>query len=50
VHPRWAGGEVVWSIPNGPVAIDPGKTKVANEYSVVYSFGDGGTPEKVEGQ
>jgi|GEM_PF-5263381 len=50
VHPRWAGDEVVWSIPLGPVAIDPNTTKVADEYIVVYALGDGGKPEKVEGQ
>ena len=51
VHPRWAGGEVVWSIPCGPVAVDPAKTHVAEEYIVVYSMdGDDGQPEKVEGQ
>ncbi|RUL82533.1 hypothetical protein [Tautonia sociabilis] len=51
VHPRWAGGKVVWSMPLGPVAIDPQKTNFAEEYIVVYSTdGDGGKPEKVEGQ
>lgn len=32
VHPRWAGGEIVYSIPLGPVAIDVSKTKVAEEH------------------
>ncbi|MCL5997105.1 MAG: hypothetical protein M1546_13765 [Chloroflexi bacterium] len=51
VHPRWAGGEVVWSIPCGPVATAPGETNIADEYIVVYSMdGDKGEPEKVEGQ
>jgi hypothetical protein len=51
VHPRWAGGEVVWSIPCGPVVIDPAQTKVADEFIVVYSMdGDKGQPERVEGQ
>jgi hypothetical protein len=51
VHPRWAGGEVVWSIPCGPVAVDPSQTHVADEYIVVYSMdGDDGKPEKVKGQ
>ena len=51
VHPRWAGGEVVWSIPCGPVALVPGETHVADEYIVVYSMdGDNGEPEKVKGQ
>ena len=51
VHPRWAGGAVVWSIPCGPVTVDPSKTSVADEYIVVYSMdGDDGEPEKVEGQ
>ncbi len=50
VHPRWAGGQVVWSIPCGPVTIDPNKTKVADEYIVVYSLGQGGKPEQVPGQ
>jgi hypothetical protein len=51
VHPRWAGGEVVWSIPCGPVAVDPSQTHVAEEYIVVYSMdGDDGEPEKVKGQ
>jgi hypothetical protein len=51
VHPRWAGGEVVWSIPCGPVAVDPSQTQVAEEYIVVYSMdGDDGEPEKVKGQ
>jgi len=51
VHPRWAGGEVVWSIPCGPVAVDPAQTKVADEFIVVYSMdGDRGQPEKVAGQ
>jgi len=51
VHPRWAGGEVVWSIPCGPVAVDAAKTHVADEYIVVYSMeGDEGGPVKVDGQ
>jgi hypothetical protein len=51
VHPRWAGGKVVWSIPCGPVSIDPSKTRVADEYIFVYSMGEGGgEPEKVKGQ
>ena len=51
VHPRWAGGEVVWSIPCGPVAVDPSQTHVADEYIVVFSMdGDGGKPEKVKDQ
>jgi hypothetical protein len=51
VHPRWAGGTVVWSIPCGPVAVDPSKTPVADEYIVVHSMdGDDGEPEKVDGQ
>jgi hypothetical protein len=51
VHPRWAGGQVVWSIPCGPVAIDAKQTRVADEYIVVYSMeGDNGEPEKVKGQ
>jgi len=51
VHPRWAGGEVVWSIPCGPVAVDPSQTPVAEEYIVVYSMdGDDGEPEKVKDQ
>lgn len=51
VHPRWAGGDVVWSIPCGPVAVDVTKTHVADEYIVVYSMdGDKGEPEKVKGQ
>ena len=50
VHPRWAGGQVVWSIPCGPVVIDATKTKVADEYIPVYSMGNGGKPEKVKGQ
>ena len=51
VHPRWAGGEVVWSIPCGPVAVVPSKTHVADEYIVVYSMdGDDGVSEKVKGQ
>lgn len=50
VHPRWAGGQVVWSIPCGPVAIDPAKTKAANEYIVVYALSEDGKPERVEGQ
>jgi hypothetical protein len=51
VHPRWAGGKVVWSIPCGPVAVDAEETHVADEYIVVYSVeGTDGKPEKVEGQ
>jgi hypothetical protein len=51
VHPRWAGGSVVWSIPCGPVPVDPNTAKVADEYIVVYSMdGDGCKPEKVAGQ
>jgi hypothetical protein len=51
VHPRWAGGEVVWSIPCGPVTVDPLQTHVADEYIVVYSMdGDAGKPEKVQDQ
>lgn len=51
VHPRWAGGTVVWSIPCGPVAIDPRKTDVGDEYIVVYAMDGGdGKPEKVEDQ
>ncbi|GIK38958.1 MAG: hypothetical protein DPW09_42020 [Anaerolineae bacterium] len=51
VHPRWAGGEVVWSIPCGPVAVSPEETNIADEYIVVYSMdGDNGKPEKVKGQ
>ncbi len=51
VHPRWADGQVVWSIPLGPVTIDPKKTAVADEYNLVYSLhGDHGKPEKVPGQ
>jgi hypothetical protein len=50
VHPRWAGGQVVWSIPCGPVAIDPERTEVADEYIPVYNLSDGGTAEEVEGQ
>ena len=51
VHPRWAGGEVVWSIPCGPVAVDASKTHVADEYIPVYSMdGDDGEPEEIEGQ
>jgi len=51
VHPRWADGQVVWSIPEGPVAIDPKKAVVADEYNLVYSLhGDKGKPEKVKGQ
>lgn len=42
VHPRWAGGEVVWSIPCGPVNVDLDKTEVADEYIVVYSVDDDG--------
>lgn len=51
VHPRWVSGQVVWSIPCGPVAVDPEKSPVAEEYIIVYSM-DGGDdgPEKVEGQ
>jgi hypothetical protein len=50
VHPRWASGEVVWSIPCGPVDVDPAKTHVADEYILVYSMdGDDGKPEKVQG-
>jgi hypothetical protein len=51
VHPRWAGGTVVWSIPCGPVAVDPSRSHDADEYIVVYSLdGDKGEPEKVDGQ
>lgn len=51
VHPRWAGGEVVWSIPCGPVSVDTDQTAVADEYILVYSMqGDDGEPEKVRGQ
>jgi hypothetical protein len=51
VHPRWAGGEVVWSIPCGPVEVDTSKTDVADEYIPVYSMdGDDGEPEKIEEQ
>ena len=50
VHPRWAGGKVVWSIPCGPVAIDPAKTAVADEYIIAYTLGEDGKPEEVEGQ
>jgi hypothetical protein len=51
VHPRWAGGEVVWSIPCGPVAVSPAETNIADEYIVVYSMnGDNGKLEKVKGQ
>jgi hypothetical protein len=51
VHPRWAGGTVVWSIPCGRVPVDPNMTRVADEHIVVYSMdGDGGKPEKVVGQ
>jgi hypothetical protein len=51
VHPRWAGGKVVWSIPCGPVTVDQSQTKVADEYIVVYSMdGNKGEPEKVKGQ
>ena len=50
VHPRWAGGKVVWSIPCGPVAIDLARTEVADEYIVVYALGEDGKPEEVEGQ
>lgn len=49
VHPRWAGGEVVWSIPCGPVSVDPNKTEAADEYIVVYALEDG-KAEDVEGQ
>lgn len=38
VHPRWAGGKVVWSIPCGPVTVDPDKNGIADEYIVVYSM------------
>jgi hypothetical protein len=41
---------VVWSIPCGPAAVDPSKTKVADGYIVVYSLGADGKPENVEGQ
>lgn len=51
VHPRWAGGQVVWSIPCGPVAVDLSKTHVADEYIIVYSMkGPDGGPVKVEDQ
>ena len=51
VHPRWAGGKVVWSFPCGPVEVDPNKTHVADEYIPVYSMeGDSGKPEDVDGQ
>jgi hypothetical protein len=51
VHPRWAGGKVVWSIPCGPVAVDTNETHVADEYILVYSMdGDNGKPEKVKAQ
>ena len=51
VHPRWAGGQVVWSIPCGPVTVDPRQTPIADEYIVVYSMkGHDGKPVKVEGQ
>jgi hypothetical protein len=51
VHPRWAGGQVVWSIPCGPVPVDPDKTHVAEEYIPVYSMdGDDGKPQEVDGQ
>lgn len=51
VHPRWAGGKVVWSIPCGPVSLDTEKTSVAEEYIIVYSMdGENGEPEKVKGQ
>jgi hypothetical protein len=29
VHPRWARGTVVWSIPCGHLPVDPNTTKVA---------------------
>ena len=51
VHPRWTGGNVVWSIPCGPVDVDPSKTPVADEYIPVYSLdGENGKPEEVAGQ
>lgn len=51
VHPRWAGGKVVWSIPCGEVFVNPDKHDIADEYIIVYSMdGDNGKPEKVEGQ
>lgn len=51
VHPRWAGGQVVWSIPYGPIAVDQNETKVADEFIPVYSMdGADGKPEEVEGQ
>lgn len=50
VHPRWANGEVVYSFPLGRVAIDPKKTKVAEEYILIHGVGPDGKPEKVEGQ
>lgn len=51
VHPRWANGSVVWSIPCGEVAVDPRGTPVADEYIVVYSMEKAdGEPEKVPGQ
>lgn len=31
VHPRWADGKVVWSIPCGPTDVDPEKRPVAKE-------------------
>jgi hypothetical protein len=51
VHPRWAGGTVVGSIPLGPVVINTKKTRWADEYTPVYWLhGDHGKPEKVKGQ
>jgi hypothetical protein len=51
VHPRWAGGEVVWSNLCGPVSVDPNQTDVVDEYIIVYSMeGKEGKPEKVKGQ
>lgn len=51
VHPRWANGRAVWSIPCGQVAVDLTRTSLADEYVVVYSMdGADGEPEKVPGQ
>jgi hypothetical protein len=50
VHARWANGEVVYSFPLGKVAVDATKTKVAEEYILIYGFTQGGEPEKAIGQ
>jgi hypothetical protein len=47
VQPRWAGGQVVWSVLCEPVSVDPENTDVAEEYIVVYSMdGDQGKPRR----